>query len=126
MLFSLFIVTLLLTLAAPLFQIESGKNLPVPAWLPNKNISNFVFWQFYQFQSISLTIVDFTAISIECLFAAILTIACEHLDILGHRLISIPEYIKSAKNNNISALELSDLEKKLFINCIKDHQDIYS
>ena len=124
--FSLVVVTFLSTIAVPILQIESEKKLPIPAWLPNENVSDFIFWQTYQFVSVATIILSLMGVTNECLFAAILAIVCEHLDILSNRFISIPEHIKSAINNKISALEAFDLEQRLIIKYIKEHQNIYS
>ena len=118
--------TLLIFIIAPLLQLEVSNNLPIPAWLPNKTISNGIFLTIYAVNSVATIVATLTGSINELLFSTLLITACEHLDLLTQRIISIPNVIKSAKMNKMPLLEVAGLEKKLFIEFIKDHQRAYS
>ena len=110
---------------APLVESKVVKRLPIPVWLPNDSISNDLFWQIYGLNSICLLLVVTIAGINDLLFTFFLIILCEQMDIVSQRLIKIPTYFTSAKSKNISNLEIGHVEHRLFIDCIRKHQNIY-
>ena len=61
----------------------------------------------------------------EMVFIIFIIFAGEQLKVLSRKLTGIPDLIKSAKSNKMCNSEIYNLEKRLFIQCIKDHQNIY-
>lgn len=99
--------------------------LPVNAYCPCNVANSRCYWLLFWHQSFGTSVATLVHAAKDCLIIALLLQTCAQLEILKHRLSNIASVSQEARAKNLTQRQIELLEKRLVMDCIRDHQSIF-
>lgn len=104
----------------PIFSYNPDKNLMFLSYTTCDTHEPSCFWTFWFCQVIGYSISSMTHVACDCILLNIIQRICTNFRILQHRLMILPDLVSEG------VLNTAEEERRYLIECILDHQNIYS
>lgn len=104
----------------PITSENLDNHLIFNTWEPCNTSIPSCFWICWTSQALSYANASITNVSCCCIVLNLIERVCSHVRILQHRLTLLPHLV------NTGELNTAEKERHYLIECILDHQNIYS
>ncbi|KAL2750732.1 odorant receptor Or1-like [Vespula maculifrons] len=117
--------TVVFAIISQIVDAVKERILPLANWTPYDHSSNIMFWLSLIHQSVALLVCANASVAHETIISGLMLQICAQLEILGHRVKTLPMLLEMARKNCDDIFHWKREEKRIIRELIEYHLYIY-
>ncbi|KAF7385338.1 hypothetical protein HZH68_013768 [Vespula germanica] len=117
--------TVVFAIISQIVDAVKERILPLANWTPYDHSSNIMFWLSLIHQSVALLVCANASVAHETIISGLMLQICAQLEILGHRVKTLPMLLEMARKNCDNIFHWKREEKRIIRELIEYHLYIY-